>query len=138
MSSNRLMYDSCAYEKSLQQSTSPLDYTLYTGKYENTAKCRIEFGLVGGNGVSQYSGNLVDLESDLRGQTRAATLCPCKKYGPDCKSASCNNKGNGLPCSSSNCKKDMTHQAACQMQYYPKVPMPEDLKYSKCDYSKFH
>ena len=65
MSSNRLMYDSCAYEKSLQQSTSPLDYALYTGKYENTAKCRIEFGLVGGNGVSQYSGNLVDLESDL-------------------------------------------------------------------------
>ena len=138
MSSNRLMYDSCAYEKSLQQSTSPLDYTLYTGKYENTAKCRIEFGVVGGNGVSQYSGNLVDLESDLRGQTRAATLCPCKKYGPDCKSASCNNKGNGLPCSSSNCKKQMTHQAACQMQYYPKVPMPEDLKYSKCNYNKFH
>ena len=48
MSSNRLMYDSCAYEKSLQQSTSPLNYALYTGKYENTAKCRIEFGLVGG------------------------------------------------------------------------------------------
>ncbi len=138
MSSNRLMYDSCAYEKSLQQSTSPLNYALYTGKYENTAKCRIEFGLVGGNGVSQYSGNLVDLESDLRGQTRAATLCPCKKYGPDCKSASCNNKGNGIPCSSSSCKKQMTHQAACQMQYYPKVPMPEDLKYSKCNYSKFH
>jgi hypothetical protein len=132
------MYDSCAYEKSLQQSTSPLDYALYTGKYENTAKCRIEFGLVGGNGVSQYSGNLVDLESDLRGQTRAATLCPCKKYGPECKSASCNNKGNGLPCSSSSCKKEMTHQAACQMQYYPKVPMPKDLKYSKCNYSKFH
>ena len=70
MSSNRLMYDSCAYEKSLQQSTSPLNYALYTGKYENTAKCRIEFGLVGGNGVSQYSGNLVDLESDLRGVNR--------------------------------------------------------------------
>ena len=61
MSSNRLIYDECAYKKSLQQSTDPLEYSLYTGKYENTAKCRIELGSVGGNGVSLFNGNLVDL-----------------------------------------------------------------------------
>ena len=34
MSSNRLCYDKCAYDKKLKQSTSPLDYNLYTGKFE--------------------------------------------------------------------------------------------------------
>ena len=44
MSSNRLMYDACAYKKRLQESTTPLDYTLYPGKFENCSKCRIELG----------------------------------------------------------------------------------------------
>ena len=124
MSSNRLSYDSCAYEKSLQQSTSPLDYMLYTGKYENCAKCRIEFGVVGGNGVSLFSGNLVDLESDLRGQTRQASLCPKKFYTPDCKN--CN----------SNSKSKMMHQPSCQMQYYPKTPLSQPSKVSGCNYER--
>ena len=42
MSSNRLMYDTCAYKKKLEESTTPLDYNLYTGKYENCSKCRLE------------------------------------------------------------------------------------------------
>lgn len=107
MSSNRLRYDKCAYEKSLQQSTSQVDYLLYNGKYENCAKCRIEFGVLGGNGVSLFSGNLVDLESDLRGQTRIASLCPNTMYKP------------------SEVQDQLIHQPSCQMQSFPKVPMPE-------------
>lgn len=122
MSSNRLIYDSCAYQKNLQQSTSPLDYMLYTGKYENCAKCRIEFGVVGGNGVSLFSGNLVDLESDLRGQTRQASLCPSTMYVP--------NQQNTHP--------PLSHQASCQMQYYPRVPMPEKSKVTSCNYSNMN
>lgn len=118
MSSNRLKYDKCAYQKSLQQSTSPLDYMMYTGKYENSAKCRIEFGTVGGNGVSLYSGNLVDLESNLRGQTRQASLCPNNMYNP-----------------SQQMDGKLMHQASCQMQYYPKTPMPAPSKQSGCNYN---
>jgi hypothetical protein len=118
MSSNRLSYDACAYQKTLQQSTGPLDYMLYTGKYENCAKCRIEFGVVGGNGVSLYSGNLVDLESDLRGQTRKASLCPSTMYHPPAK----------------NQQPQLAHQPSCQMQYYPKVPMPKPVQPSGCNY----
>jgi hypothetical protein len=131
MSSNRLSYDACAYEKNLQQSTSPLDYALYNGKYQNCSKCRIEFGTVGGNGVSLFSGNLVDLESDLRGQTRVASLCPNSMYKPNC-SSKCNNKLNGLPCSSKECKPKMIDQPSCQMQYYPKTPMPTPSKPTYC------
>jgi hypothetical protein len=90
MSSNRLSYDACAYQKTIQQSTSPLEYMLFAGKYENCAKCRMEFGVVGGNGVSLFSGNLVDLESDLRGQTRQASLCPKRMYSP--QTENCNNQ----------------------------------------------
>ena len=56
MSSNRLMYDSCAYQKAINESTGPFSYAMYTGKYENCAKCRIELGQFGGNGVSLFSG----------------------------------------------------------------------------------
>jgi hypothetical protein len=115
MSSNRLSYDACAYEKTLQQSTGPLDYMLYTGKFENCAKCRIEFGVVGGNDVSLFSGNLVDLESDLRGQNRKASLCPSTFYSP-----------TDAP--------KMTHQPSCQMQYYPKSPTIAPSKVTGCNY----
>jgi hypothetical protein len=133
MSSNRLSYDACAYQKSLQQSTGPLEYMMYTGKFENCAKCRIDFGTVGGNGVSLFSGNLVDLESDLRGQTRVASQCPSKSYDPKCNN--CDNKMNGLPCSTEQCKPKMNHQPSCQMQYYPKTEIPPLYKPTGCNYS---
>ena len=116
MSSNRLSYDECAYKKNLQQSTSPLEYTMYTGKFENSAKCRIEFGVVGGNGVSLYSGNLVDLESDLRGQTRIASDCPSKMYHPPKE------------------QPKLSHQPSCQMKYFPPIPLPTFNKPSTCKY----
>jgi hypothetical protein len=108
MSSNRLVYDECAYKAKMNVSQGPMQYALYSGKYENSAKCRIEFGTVGGNGVSLYSGNLVDLESDLRGQTRLASLCPSKQYHP------------------SNQPVKLNHQPSCQIQYFPQVPMPQN------------
>ena len=116
MSSNRLSYDACAYQDSLQQSTDPLNYMLYTGKYENSAKCRIEFGVVGGNGVSLFTGNLVDLESDLRGQTRLASQCPRKLYHPTEKST----------------HPHLANQPSCQMQYYPTVPVSEQEVHKGC------
>ncbi len=121
MSSNRLMYDKCAYENQLKQSTSPLDYNLYTGKFENSAKCRIEFGTVGGNGVSLFSGNLVDLESDLRGQSRLQSNCPSTQYNP-LKAG----------------RNDLKHQPACQIQYYPAVPTNvRGFDGSKCSFGSW-
>ncbi len=82
MSSNRLLYDSCTYENRVKTSTAPYQYMTFNGKYENSSKCTIDRGIVGGNNVSLYSGNMVDLESDLRGQTRLASKCPSRKYMP--------------------------------------------------------
>ena len=64
MSSNRLIYDTCAYKHELTQSVGPLEYVLNPMKYENCNKCRMELGLVGGTAVSHVKGNLVDLIED--------------------------------------------------------------------------
>ena len=41
MSFNRLKYDNCAYSKEIEESTSPLDYYLFKGKYENCKQCPV-------------------------------------------------------------------------------------------------
>ena len=133
MSSNRLMYDTCAYSKKMQESTSPLNYTLYPGKFENCSKCRIELGTTGGNGVSLFSGNLVDLESDLRGQTRQNSLCPKYKYQPRCSDYSA---VSGLPCGDFNKQEKLIHQPACQMQSFPSIPLPMDKYMNKCAFNQ--
>ena len=133
MSSNRLMYDTCAYKKLLDQSTGPFSYSMYTGKYENCAKCRIELGQIGGNGVSIFSGNLVDLESNLRGQTRLASLCPIKKYQPICNKPNPNN--DGLPCDPSN-QVNLVNQPSCQMVRYKPVPMAPEFRPTGCPQPK--
>ena len=80
--SNRTIYDDCQYKKQLKQSTSPLDYRLYQGKYEHCDKC------VHDKSYTPY--DLVDIESELRNQTRPLSNCPELKYSPQCeKSASC-------------------------------------------------
>lgn len=129
MSSNRLIYDTCAYKKTLDQSTGPFSYSMYPGKFENCAKCRIELGQTGGNGVSLYSGNLVDLESDLRGQTRPASLCPAKHYQPMCRKP--NSTGDGLPCDPAT-QYPLVNQPSCQMVRYPPVPMPPKTEIQSC------
>jgi hypothetical protein len=131
MSSNRLIYDSCAYKKTLDESVGPFSYSMYPGKYENCAKCRIELGQVGGNGVSIYSGNLVDLESDLRGQSRPNTLCPSLKYQPQCQSKN-DNGMYGLPCSSLSVNSELVNQPSCQMVRYPPTVRAPKVEIPQC------
>jgi hypothetical protein len=80
MSLTRTSYDSCSYKKKLSENRGSFDYVMYSGMFQNSSKCRIEKGLVGGNDVS-YSGNLVDLESELRGQN--ALISHCMDYSFD-------------------------------------------------------
>lgn len=79
---NKLIYDACAYEKSLGESVAPMDYMLDITAHEHRDKCRIELGLVGGTAVSHVRGSMVDLENDLRGANRPGTKCPAFKFLP--------------------------------------------------------
>ena len=121
MSSNHLKYDPCAYEKYLQESKNVGCYQLYAGKYVNRNQCRIDFGVVGGNDVSLYKGNLVDLESEMMGITRANSLCPTNKYMPRCQQP-CD---SGLPSGPLNCNSELANLPTCQLICYgPRVFAP--------------
>ena len=97
MSFNRLRYDTCAYAKSLEESTNPLEYTLYKGKFENTKQCPV------GNFTNNLPfGSRADIESELYGLTRQESKCPDKKFNPN----------NPSP------KADFTPPRVCDNIYY--------------------
>ena len=66
------------------QSVGMFAYTQMPAKFENPNKCRNALGLIGGTEVSNISGNLVDLESDLLGITRVQSKCIARQYQPAC------------------------------------------------------
>jgi len=115
MSFNNLIYDDCHYAKYLNENQNLLQYTLNSNKFYNCNERRVEFGLLGGNNVSQSTENLVDLESDLRNQTRLNSLCPSRKYFPKCDVATCGRK-SGLPCG--KCQPRMYHLPTSQLIDY--------------------
>ena len=142
MAFTRQMYGTCATKKRTEESTGILSYLMDPNKFYNCNPCRIEMGTTGGNQVSLYDGNIVDLESDLRGQTRQASHCPSSLYlpgtvvqgndaykcGPECGA-------DGLPCGKRGCRQEkLVHLPACQIVQYK--PRPEtvgyDLKYPPC------
>ena len=79
---NRTMYDNCAYDLKVKTSTTPLEYALYEGKYENCNKCKYNNQF-----VKPY--DLVDIESDLTNRNRLQSKCPSMKYKPSCKCPKC-------------------------------------------------
>ena len=59
-------------------------YTQIPEMYYHPRPSRNALGLFAGNDVSPATGNLVDLEAELRGITRDLSRDPSKKYQPSC------------------------------------------------------
>ena len=76
-SSNRLIYDNCSYAQWVYASTEPLSYRMYMGKNENCGKCRAD--------KFWHPYDLVDVESELRNQTRPTSKCGMYRYNPNNK-----------------------------------------------------
>lgn len=102
MSFNRSLYDPCEYNTRLAESNNILTYSLDPSKFYNQNQCRIGLGVVGGNNVSLSGCNLVDIESELRNQTRIGSRCPQFKYIPQCSGKHCG-RNTGLPCGGQGC-----------------------------------
>jgi hypothetical protein len=117
---NRTKYDSCAYVASLVQSVSPLQYMLDPVMHEHCTKCRPERGIVGGTAVSHVSANMVDIENDLRGQTRPITQCPQYMYDPS--TAGTVSQDYIKPVQHPRLDMSLNHLPPCQFAAYPRVP----------------
>jgi hypothetical protein len=77
MSSNHLKYDTCAYATSIKESTEPLEYWLFKGKYETcNASPNADF-----NNIIDFPSR-ADVESELFGINRLGTDCPSLKFDP--------------------------------------------------------
>ena len=75
MSSNRLIYDRCAYATEIKESTEPLEYNLFLGKFENCKQCPV------GNFPNILPfGPRTETESELWGLPRHNSKCPEKKF----------------------------------------------------------
>lgn len=79
--SNRQIYDCCDYAQTLQQSVDPLQYNLYFGQGENCSKC------IDKKAWFRQDRQIVDIESELRNQTRPLSRCDFLKYNPNCKTS---------------------------------------------------
>jgi len=140
MSFTKLSYDTCAYKNELAQSTGTLGYILYPGRYENQNSSRIEFGIVGGNDVSIIKGSLVDLESDLKGQTRLSSKCPQLQYLNQCSTSgsmtNCQPQQIVIRGNPSNMGRviDTTpmHLRGGQMFRYTPIPIPQGIQMPRC------
>lgn len=141
MSFNRLTYDTCAYKHSLAESVGTLGWVLDPSRFENCNKCRIEFGVVGGTNVSHAKGNLVDLETELRGTTKLASKCPTLKYQNPCPTGdmtTCQPQQIVIKANPSNqgsvIDTSPQHLRSCQMFRYKPTPMPPVMEQVKCNY----
>jgi hypothetical protein len=94
MSWNRLSADLCSYKNQLAQEVGEFGYIIDDCRYVHKQPRRFEFGIVAGNDVSIIGGNsagkMVDLESDLKGQTRLASRCPTLYYQNPCPTSDMN------------------------------------------------
>ena len=140
MSFNRLKYDNCAYKQELNESVGTLSYILDPSKYENCNKCRMELGIIGGTNVSHIKGNLVDLETDLRGTTRMSSKCPTNKYHNTCPTSEdmTNCQPNKIVLQGNGGNKTRTvdttleHLTSCQMIRYKPVPLEPEMNQALC------
>lgn len=126
MSFNHLNTDHCTYKRNLKENVGILSYILSPFRYEHANKCRHELGLVGGTAVSHVTGNLVDVESELKGQTRFLTKCASHMHKPLQNGESIvNDKTRPID-------TRMLHLPACQMISYKSVPLPPSMNIPSC------
>ena len=80
MSSNKLIYD-CdhTFFKNLEN-RNQMQYLMSPDKFYNVNQYRIHRGIISGNDISINKGNLVDLESELKGVNKIASKSPNNKY----------------------------------------------------------
>ena len=112
-----------------EKSENPQHYDEMTSQYVNPRPQRHILGIVGGNEVSLIKGNMVDLESDLRGITIPNTFAPWRQYQPPQQKKEIVRE---------NVKSSLTidiqkaHLPAYQMMAYPAVVAPYPMINQVC------
>jgi hypothetical protein len=112
-----------------EKKENPQHYDDLTSQFVSPNPQRHILGIVGGNEVSLIKGNMVDLESDLRGITIPITFAPWREYQPPQQ-----NKEIIRENTKSNLAIDIqkAHLPAYQMIGYPAVVAPYPIINEVC------
>jgi hypothetical protein len=113
-----------------EKKENPQRYDYLTSQLVNPVQQRHVLGLVAGNNVSIVKGNMVDLESDLRGINIPNTFCPWRQYQPPQKNQTEIVRDNTKTNIKIDVQKD--HLPSYQMWAYPAVIAPEPIKNEVC------
>lgn len=134
----RASYDDCAYATRLHESTSPLLYQINPEAYESCKKCHQAYpgfiGKMGGMGFG-IGPDRVDIDSDLRGQTRLQSRCPSHKYNPHSYNycGACTKCDQGLPCGCPHCRtRDVSGLKDCRPGIIP-VEAQDTRAFDSCN-----
>ena len=135
MSFNNLKYDNCAYKNQLNTDISLYQYYMDNNKYVNCNKCRMVKGIVAGNDVSIVQGDMILLESDLRGTTRKASKCPLTEYAPSCENSI--NIHQTITQTGGSINTNLLHLPECQMISYQPISVPNFKIDNQCPQSVY-
>lgn len=108
----------------------PQHYDYLSSQLVHPTPKRHMLGFVGGNEVSLIKGNLVDLESDLRGINIPNTFCPQRQYQPIQKGQTEIVRKNTKNTVSIDIQQE--HLPAYQMIAYPAVIAPLPMLNEVC------
>lgn len=113
-----------------EKSENPQHYDDLTSQFVHPTPKRHILGIVGGNEVSLIKGNMVDLESDLRGINIPNTFAPWRQYQPPQKGEKQIVRNN----LKENLKIDVqkNHLPVYQMMAYPAVIAPLPIVNQVC------
>lgn len=101
---SKSLYDECNIKKKEQESTGPFKW-ITDSVYESPSACFLDESPFMHNNFYSIPSNKVDVESDLRNQTRLLTRCPEGRFNPLINSTSCPKFNSGLPCECKDCKE---------------------------------
>tara|TARA_B110000259_G_scaffold91469_1_gene106247 strand:+ start:21 stop:407 length:387 start_codon:yes stop_codon:yes gene_type:complete len=106
------------------------NYVMDNNKFQNLNQCRVEFGLFGGNNVSQTKSNIIDVENSLKGLTIVNSKCPENNYTPsDSNNYVSPNNIKNTP----ELNLEKVHLKHCNFFDYPGIPMENQHIFNKCD-----
>ncbi len=111
-----------------EKKENPQSYDNIATKYIHPAPKRHILGMVGGNEVSLVKGNMVDLESDLKGINIPNTFAPWRQYQPPQGQEITRDNWKGQV----KINTEPMHLPAYQMWAYPGTPAPEPLRSTTC------
>lgn len=113
-----------------EKKEDPQHYDYLTSQFVNPTPQRHILGIVGGNEASLIKGNMVDLESDLRGINIPNTFCPWRQYQPPPRVQREIVRENTKVSLKIDIQK--SHLPAYQMIAYPAVVAPFPIKNEVC------